>query len=136
MGNRSIEVTHVGGFRELLYSTVLDTKDSRNVVPDAGTLARIKAAGIAYMERAVNLMDGDAVPYCAISWPEEGPPVRGMIFAMNPRHHTDPTSGEVGFFREFTETEEPAGDVIAWHDADEQLAKYAVAHFGRPKAVE
>ena len=136
MANRSVEVKLVGGFRELLNSTILDTQESRDVVPSAEALARIKAAGLHFIEQAGTLTSETAVLYTAVTWPEQGPVKYGLIWATNPRHNVDPITGQPGFFREFTETEEQSGDIKLWNEVDEELARYAVAQFGRPKVVE
>lgn len=132
MTARKIDVRQIVGFREMLNRTILTEQIDRDALPDADKLARIRAAGIYFVQTAVENMGGDAVVYAKVEWPENGPLERGLLFAFNPRHPNDPEDGTAGLQREYTGQGHRVEGVLTWEQAESDLQAYAVASFGRP----
>ncbi len=137
MAGRKMEVRHVDGFAQSIYSTVLSKQETRDQLPDEALKARIKQAGADFIKYvAENLNDANAVVYTCIEWPQAGQLQRGMIFAYNPRHINDPEYGTPGFYREYTGQGHRVDGILTWEQAEGDFHAYALAQFGRPQAVE
>ena len=137
MTGRKMEVRHVDGFAQSLYSTILSKQETRDQFPDEALKARIVQAGTDFVRYVSdNLNDTNAVVYTCIEWPQAGSLVRGFIFAYNPRHISDPEYGTPGFCREYTGQGHRFDDILTWEQAEGDFHAYALAQFGRPQAVE
>jgi hypothetical protein len=137
MTGRKMEVRHIDGFAQSLYSTILSKQETRDQLPDDELKARILKAGADFVRYVSdNLNDSNAVVYTCIEWPQSGALVRGIIFAYNPRHPNDPEYGTPGFHREYTGQGHRVDGIFTWEQAEGDFHAYALAQFGRPQAVE
>jgi hypothetical protein len=133
---RTIDILQIGGFKNLIYDTILTERVDRDQLPNGELLARIRGAGRHLVETASKTLEGDPVTYVKIEWPEEGPMQRGMIFAFNPRQPSDPETATHGFYRLYTGAGFRNNAIVTWEQAEQDFHAYALASFGRPQPVE
>lgn len=136
MAGRRMEVRRVDGFQQMIWSTILSAQASREEIPDETLKEHIRVTGLAFMELAHEHLNSDAVVFTNMEWPQAGALQRGLIFALNPRHPIDNETGQRGFWREYTGQGHRVDGIFTWEQAESDFHAYALAHFGRPTAVE
>ena len=133
---RRTEIRPVEGLPDILSAFILTTPESRRVLPDRETLERVVQTGNAFIAHAAQQEQHQGVTvYCAYQWPDDGPIHLAFVWAINTRHRTEPATGAPFFFRAYTETQEPAKNLVSEREMEDALAAYAVAHLGRPTPV-
>jgi hypothetical protein len=104
--------------------------------PAPDVLAKATQIGNAFIKHAAKQPENEgSTVYTAYQWPEDGPIHLALVWAINPRHPEDAVTGGDFFFRAYTETQEPRVNLLTQEQMEQELAAYAVAHFGRPTAI-
>lgn len=133
---RKMEIRLAEGLADLLAQMVLTTPNSRTFEPNADILEQVIRLGNAFIESAAQIDDNAGTTVFAThQWPENGPAVLALAWALNTRHPYEFGSANSFFFRAFTETKETTEQLLSRYDMEYELGLYSVQQFGRPRSV-
>lgn len=134
--NVRMELHRIDGLEEQL-TRVLPTPLSRMIEPDEETLGKVALIGNAFIHEAAEQPEhAEHTIYTAYQWPERGPAIMAMVWAINVRSPEERKTSHPFFWRLFTETKDTTNTLLSRHEMEQDLARYAVQTFGTPRAVE